>query len=117
MTGARELAQVAAAALADAGSDVLFGLPGGGSNLELIGAAEAAGIRFVLTHGESAAAMMAGAHGELTGVPAPCVVTRGPGAASSVNGIAQAMLDRQPVIALTDAVPAADASSVPHQRI
>jgi acetolactate synthase-1/2/3 large subunit len=117
MTDVGQLAQVAARALAEAGADVLFGLPGGGSNLEIIGAAETAGLKFVLTHGESAAAMMAGVYGELTGRPAGCVVTRGPGAASSVNGVAQALLDRQPVLLLTDAVPAADISRVSHQRL
>jgi acetolactate synthase I/II/III large subunit len=117
MPDSAELARVAAGALAAAGSAVLFGVPGGGVNLDVIGAAEAAGIRFVLTHGESAAAIMAGVYAELTGTPGACVVTRGPGAASSVNGVAQALLDRLPVIVLTDTVPARDASRVPHQRL
>jgi acetolactate synthase I/II/III large subunit len=117
MTDVARLAQVAARGLAEVGTDVLFGLPGGGSNLEIIGAAETAGLRFVLTHGESAAAIMAGVYGELTGHPAACVVTRGPGVASSVNGVAQALLDRQPAIVLTDAVPASDISRVSHQRL
>lgn len=117
MLDTAELARVAARALAGAGSEVLFGVPGGGVNLDVIGAAEAAGLRFVLTHGESAAAIMAGVYAELTGTPGACVVTRGPGAASSINGVAQALLDRQPVIVLTDTVPASDASSVPHQQL
>ena len=69
MMDVARLAQVAARGLAEAGTEVLFGLPGGGSNLEIIGAAEAAGLKFVLTHGESAAAIMAGVYGELTGNP------------------------------------------------
>jgi acetolactate synthase-1/2/3 large subunit len=117
MPDAADLARVAAGALAAAGGAVLFGVPGGGVNLDVIGAAEAAGLRFVLTHGESAAAIMAGVYAELTGTPGACVVTRGPGAASSVNGVAQALLDRQPVIILTDTVPASDAARVPHQRL
>jgi acetolactate synthase I/II/III large subunit len=117
MTGAGQLARVAARALAEAGPDVLFGLPGGGSNLDIIGAAETAGLTFVLTHSEFAAAVMAGVCGELTGTPAACVVTRGPGAASSINGVAQALLDRQPMLVLTDAVPASDFSHVSHQRL
>jgi acetolactate synthase-1/2/3 large subunit len=117
MTQARTLAQVAARELARAGSAIVFGVPGGGNNLELIGAAEAEGMRFVLTHTETAAACMAGAHSELTGIPTACVVTRGPGAASSVNGVAQAWLDRQPVLVLADAVPCEDKSRVSHQRL
>jgi acetolactate synthase I/II/III large subunit len=117
MPDAAELARVAAGALAAAGSAILFGVPGGGVNLDVIGAAEAAGLRFVLTHSESAAAIMAGVYAELTGTPGACVVTRGPGAASSINGVAQALLDRQPVIVLTDTVPARDAARVPHQRL
>jgi acetolactate synthase-1/2/3 large subunit len=74
-------------------------------------------MRFVLTHTETAAAVMAGVYSELTRTPTACVVTRGPGAASSVNGVAQAMLDRQPVILLSDSVPASDRSRVSHQRL
>ena len=81
-------------------------MPGGGNNLELIGACERAGLRFVLAHGESSAAIMAGVDGELSGVPGACVVTRGPGVASAVNGVAQALLDRQPMLLISDAVPA-----------
>ncbi len=117
MTDVARLAQAAARGLAEAGTGVLFGLPGGGNNLEIVGAAETVGLTFLLTHGESAAAIMAGVYGELTGHPGACVVTRGPGAASSINGVAQALLDRQPVVVLTDAVPASDLSRVPHQRL
>ena len=45
------------------------------------------------------------------------VVTRGPGLASAVNGIAHAALDRLPVVMIADTVAAADASRVSHQRI
>ena len=38
------------AALARAGTRVVFGVPGGGPNLDVVGAAGAAGLRFVLTH-------------------------------------------------------------------
>jgi acetolactate synthase-1/2/3 large subunit len=114
---APELATVIAKALADVGSDVMFGVPGGGNNLEMIGAAEAAGIRFVLAHGETAAAIMAATYGDLTGRPAACIVTRGPGAASAVNGVAQALLDRQPLLLLTDAVGSAERQRISHQRL
>jgi acetolactate synthase-1/2/3 large subunit len=100
-----------------AGGGLVFGVPGGGPNLDVVGAAAAAGARFVLTHGESAAATMAGVVGELTGRPAVCVVTRGPGAASVVNGVAQCLLDRQPMLLVTDCVASADRDRVSHQRL
>ena len=53
-------------------------MPGGGHNLDLIGAAEDAGIEFVLMHGETAAALAAAAYAESSGKLGACVVTRGP---------------------------------------
>ena len=41
-------------ALAEAGTRLMFGAPGGGPNLDVVGAAEAAGLRFVLARGETA---------------------------------------------------------------
>jgi acetolactate synthase I/II/III large subunit len=92
------------AAWKDAGTRLVFGVPGGGSNLDVVGAVQACGMRFVLAHTENAAAIMAGVVGELTGSPGACVVTRGPGIASAVNGVAQALLDRQPMILVSDCV-------------
>jgi acetolactate synthase I/II/III large subunit len=112
-----EMATDLVAALAAAGTRLVFGLPGGGSNLDVVGAAERAGLRFVLTHGETAAATMAGVAAELTGVPAACLVTRGPGVASAINGVAQALLDRQPIVVISDCVEEAARDRVSHQRI
>jgi acetolactate synthase I/II/III large subunit len=102
------------AALARAGTRLVFGVPGGGPNLDAVGAAEAAGLRFVLAHGETAATIMAATSADLTGVPGAVVVTRGPGLASAVNGIAHAALDRLPVVVIADTV--AD-TRISHQRI
>ena len=119
MSGARS-AQVAAgiaAGLRDAGVQRIFGMPGGGPNLDLIGAAQAQGIDFVLAHGETAACIMASAFGRLTGTVGVAVVTRGPGATSAANGLAQATLDRFPLLLLTDTVWQADRHRVAHQRL
>jgi len=102
------------AALARAGTRLVFGVPGGGPNLDVVGAAEAAGLRFVLAHGETAATIMAATSADLTGAPGAVVVTRGPGLASAVNGIAHAALDRLPVVVIADTV--AD-TRISHQRI
>ena len=112
-----ELARSIAAALHEAGGDTVFGIPGGGNNLDLIGAVEAQGMRFVLAHAETPSAIMASAYADLTGRPTGCVVTRGPGAASAVNGVANALLDRTPVVLVTDAVSSADYTRIAHQRI
>ena len=104
-------------ALAQAGTRLMFGVPGGGPNLDVVGAADAAGLRFILAHGETAAVIMAATCADLAGPPGAVVVTRGPGLASAVNGIAHAALDRLPVVVIADTVAAADAGRVSHQRI
>lgn len=96
------LAESVATALAHHGVQRMFGIPGGGSSLDLMDAAGAHGIEFVLARTETAAAIMAAVTGELTGTPGVVLVGVGPGAASSVNGIAYAHLERAPVILFTD---------------
>ncbi len=103
--------------MAERGATVAFGVPGGGPNLDVVGAMESHGIRFVLAHSETAAAIMASTWGGLSGSATAVVVTRGPGAASVVNGAAQATLDRQPLLVVTDTVPNASRDRVPHQRL
>ncbi|MGH1488801.1 MAG: thiamine pyrophosphate-binding protein [Acidimicrobiales bacterium] len=106
-----------ALALKRCGSDLAFGVPGGGPNLDVVGALNDHGIRFVLAHSETSSCIMASVYGLLTGRIAAAVVTRGPGAAAAVNGAAQATLDRHPMVLVTDTVPSATADRVPHQRI
>lgn len=109
------LASAAMSELAASGVRLMCGVPGDPS-LVLIDKGAEAGIRFVLTHGETAACIAAGVYGGLTGAPGAAAVTRGPGAASAVNGMAQATLDRFPLILLSDAVPAAERGWAAHQR-
>src|SRR6204780_6002105 len=104
-------------ALADAGTTVMFGLPGGGPNLDVVGAAAQAGLRFVLAHTETAAVIMAATYADLTGRPGAAVVTPGPGLASAVFGIAHAALDRLPVVVIADTVPSEDRDRISHQRL
>ncbi len=114
---AERLAGVLARGLATGGVRAVFGLPGGGNNLEVVGAVHSIGLPFVLAHSETAATIMAAVHADLTGAPSAVVVTRGPGAASAVNGAAQALLDRQAIIVLTDSVAARDRSRITHQYV
>ena len=111
------LATAVAQAIAAGGARFSFGVPGGGPNLDVVGALAAAGVEFVLTHGETAAAIMASTYGLLTGSPTLALATRGPGATSAVNGAAQATLDRAPLLLVTDTVHVADAGRVAHQRV
>ena len=58
-------------------------------------------IRFVLCRHEQGAAFMAEIHGRLTGEPAVCLGTLGPGAANLITGVADANMDRAPMLVLT----------------
>ena len=83
--------------LAARGVKRMFGVPGGDCNLDMIEAGARKGVEFVLTRGETAAAIMASVSAELTGVPGVAMTTRGPGLASVANGAAYATLDRAPL--------------------
>jgi acetolactate synthase I/II/III large subunit len=102
--------------LCEAGVVTLFGMPGGGSNLDVIDAAGRAGLPFVLTASETGAAIAALAQAEITGRLGACVTTLGPGVSSVVNGVACAYLDRAPLLVITDRHPAA-AGACEHQRL
>lgn len=104
-------------ALRRAGVGRIFGVPGGGLNLEVLGAAKELGITFVLAHNETAACIMAATYGYLTDSVGLAIVTRGPGAMNAANGMAQATLDRFPLLVLSDTVPQRSADVIAHQRI
>ena len=96
----------AAFVLADAmrqlGVTRVFGLPGGGSSLDLIEGAKASGLPFTLVRHETAGVMMAAVTADLTGRPGAMLVTKGPGLANAANGLACAALERSPVLFVTD---------------
>lgn len=95
-------------ALAGAGTQLMVGLPGGGPNLDVVRAAAAAGIRFVLARTETAAVIMAATYADLTGRPGAAVVTRGPGLASAICLIGDAAFAVRPHAAAGTAKAAAD---------
>ncbi len=86
--------------LENEGVGLAFGLPGE-ENLELMDALHGSSLRFVLTRHEEAAAFMADVHGRLTGRAGVCMATLGPGSTNLVTGVADAFLDRAPLVALT----------------
>jgi acetolactate synthase-1/2/3 large subunit len=110
------LADLIVQRLKDIGSRALFGVPGGGGNLDLIEAAGHASLPFVLTATETGAALAAMAQAEVTGAPGACLTTLGPGAASVTNGVACAFLDRAPLLVFTDTYPVSAAGVFEHQQ-
>jgi len=111
------VAQLIVEGLDRAGVSRLFGVPGGGSNLDLLDAAEHRGLPFVLCHHEWAAVIMAAVTGDLTGAPGVAFATLGPGVAASAIGLAHAWLDRSPMIFVSDRHPDAVLSFTTHQRV
>ena len=103
--------------LRHAGVGFIFGVPGGGSNLDLIGAAGRASLPFVLTATETGAALAAMAQAEIYGRPGVCLTTLGPGVTSVGNGVACAWLDRAPLLVFTDSQPLSTDGIFAHQRV
>jgi len=93
--------------LRDLGVRHVFGVPSGGWVDYMEALRQTEGIEFVLASHEGGAAFMAAVTGHLTGVPGVCFGTFGPGATNLATGVGCALLDRWPMIALTDEMPAA----------
>jgi pyruvate dehydrogenase (quinone) len=86
----------------DWGVDVIFGLPGDGINgiMESLRARQDR-IRFIQVRHEEAAAFMACAYAKYTGRLGVCLATSGPGGVHLLNGLYDAKMDGQPVLAIT----------------
>jgi pyruvate dehydrogenase (quinone) len=88
--------------LIDWGVDTVFGLPGDGINgiFEALRSHEEQ-IRFVQVRHEEAAAFAACGYAKFSGRPGVCLATSGPGGIHLLNGLYDAKLDGQPVLAIT----------------
>jgi acetolactate synthase-1/2/3 large subunit len=86
--------------LVNEGVSHIFGIPGE-ENLDVVNALVGSPIRFVATRHEQGAAFMADVYGRLTGEAGVCLATLGPGATNLITGVADANLDRAPLVALT----------------
>ncbi|OGB88863.1 MAG: hypothetical protein A3G35_20720 [candidate division NC10 bacterium RIFCSPLOWO2_12_FULL_66_18] len=95
-------AEAIAAFLVGAGVRRIYGMPGGGSTLDVIEAARQRQIEFLLVHQEADAALMAATEGDLLDRPGVCLLPMGPGVASAGGGVAQAYLDRAPLLVLSE---------------
>src|SRR5438094_9785254 len=74
-------------------------------------------IKLVTVRHEQGAAFMAGVYGRLTGQDGVCVATLGPGATNLATGIADANMDRAPLIAITGQAALAYAHKEYHQYV
>ncbi len=85
---------------------VLAGIPGG-ANLPLYDALHGSAIRHVLARHEQGAGFIAQGMARVTGRPAVCLGTSGPGVTNLLTAIADAKLDSVPMVAITGQVPRA----------
>ena len=99
---AQTAADILVEILQEWGVDTIFGLPGDGINgiMEALRKKRDA-IRFVQVRHEEAAAFMACGYAKFTGRLGVCLATSGPGGIHLLNGLYDAKLDGQPVLAIT----------------
>lgn len=86
--------------LAEWGIERVYGYPGDGINAFLGAYEHVSAPRFIQARHEEMAAFMACAHAKFTGQIGACMATSGPGAVHLANGLYDAKLDHQPVIAV-----------------
>lgn len=87
--------------LENEGIEYIFGVPGEENADFMVSLEESGKIQFVLTRHEQGAAFMAEAYGRLTGNPAGCLGTLGPGSTNLITGVADGNMDRAPMLVFT----------------
>ena len=92
-------AQLFVKCLENEGVEYIFGIPGE-ENIDIMDALLDSSIKFVTTHHEQGAAFMADVYGRLTGRAGVCMSTLGPGATNLITGVADANMDRAPIVAI-----------------
>lgn len=102
--------------LARAGVDRAFGLPGG-EVLHLLEAMRRRGIEFTLCRHEAAAGIAAAVYGKLRGTAGVAIATLGPGASNLLFPIANSLLDREPLVAISADLPRSAPAGHTHQRL
>ena len=83
------------------GAEIVFGYPGGAALPIYDALFEVEGLRHVLVRHEQGAAHAAEGYAKVTGRPGVCLATSGPGATNLITGIADAMMDSVPLVAVT----------------
>lgn len=87
--------------LEEEGIEYIFGVPGEENADFMMSLEKSDKIKFILTRHEQGAAFMAEIYGRLTGNPAGCLGTLGPGATNLITGVADSNMDRAPMLVLT----------------
>ncbi|MGI9308040.1 MAG: acetolactate synthase large subunit [Gammaproteobacteria bacterium] len=87
--------------LENEGIEYIFGVPGEENADFMMSLEKSDSLKFVLTRHEQGAAFMAEVYGRLTGQPAVCLGTLGPGATNLITGVADSNMDRAPMLVLT----------------
>ncbi|GAA6151034.1 acetolactate synthase large subunit [Pseudoteredinibacter isoporae] len=87
--------------LEEEGIEYIFGVPGEENADFMMSLEKSEKIKFILTRHEQGAAFMAEIYGRLTGNPAGCLGTLGPGATNLITGVADSNMDRAPMLVLT----------------
>lgn len=90
--------------LEENGVDTIFGYPGG-ANLPVYDLLLKSNIEHILARHEQGAIHMAEGYARVAGKPGVCLATSGPGATNLVTGLADALLDSIPVVAITGQIP------------
>ena len=85
--------------LENEGVEYIFGVPGE-ENIDVLDALIESPIQFVPTRHEQGAAFIADVYGRLTGRAGVCLSTLGPGATNLITGVADANMDRAPIVAI-----------------
>ena len=98
-----DTAELLVKCLENEGVEYIFGVPGE-ENLQVLQALKKSSIQFITTRHEQGAAFMADVYGRLTGKAGVCLSTLGPGATNLMTGVADANLDRAPLVAITGQV-------------
>ena len=86
--------------LENEGVRYIFGIPGE-ENIDIMDALLSSSIKFVTCHHEQGAAFMADVYGRLTQRAGVCMSTLGPGATNLITGVADANMDRAPLVLIT----------------
>ncbi len=86
--------------LENEGVEYIFGVPGE-EVLDLLDSLSRSKIKFIVTRHEHGAAFIADVYGRLSHKPGVCLSTLGPGATNLITGVADAYLDRAPLVAIT----------------
>ena len=100
----RSGAQALVDSLAKAGTEVLFGYPGG-AVLDIFNCLPDAPFQFILGRHEQGSVHMADGYARSTGKAGVCLVTSGPGATNTITGLATANMDGIPLVCITGQVP------------